>query len=159
MLLFVIESIVLIEISQFIFIVKGRSCVLERLVSILGVVHRDVAASPVHLDAFLKIGSRYLKVPIRNGHLRKGRLRLPRAHAHLLQKVIKRSYQILTKVKVIVIHPRRQYQAARTIAAVMQLLRVLVRYQVVLHAVHQEGRRGHLLDPIDILEPVLNQIL
>lgn len=70
-----------------------------------------------------------------------------------------RSDQVLTKVKVVVVHARRHDQTAGAAACIVQVLRVLTADERVLHAVHYEGGRAHFLDRLDVSEAVLYQIL
>lgn len=85
--------------------------------------------------------------------------RFIRMHPNLLHKEVKRQDQILNKVKVIVVHVRRHHDRRRCRAFIVQLTRVLVRDQVVLDPVDQEGRRLHLRDLFNVVEAVLDQVL
>lgn len=146
-----IDHLVIVEI-------RG-SCILERLVRILWVVHRDVAAAPIHLDTLLQVSLGDSEILVRDSHLGERVFRLARTHSHLLQEVIEWRYQVLAEIEVIVIHSRGQNETAGAGAVVVQFLRVLVGYQVVLHSMDHKRRRCHLLDLINVLEPILNQVL
>ena len=77
----------------------------------------------------------------------------------MLHEGAERSDQIIEEVEVVVVHFGRQQQLAGTGASLVELLRVLVRDQVVLHAVDEEGRNSDALDASDVFEAVLDEVL
>ena len=97
----------------------------KRLVAVI--VGRVAATGPTHGDTFLFVGSGDLKIVVGNAHLFVGSLRLSRAHVALFQELVEWSDEILAKVKIIVIHPRRQDQTSFASTGVMKVLRVLER--------------------------------
>ena len=77
----------------------------------------------------------------------------------MLHEGAERSDQIIEEVEVVVVHFGRQQQLAGTGTGLVELLRVLVRDQVVLHAVDEEGRNPDALNAGDVFEAVLDEVL
>lgn len=118
--------IVMPTVNHLVVVKVGGGSVLERLVLVLQVVGRGIAAAPGHLDAFLQVRFGNPEVLVRYRHLGECVLRLPRTHSHLLQEMVERCYQIFTEIEVIMVHACWQYETARTSTVIMQLLRVFI---------------------------------
>ena len=129
----------------------------ERLVSVH--MRWTAATGPAHRDALLLVGSGYLEVVIRDVHLLEGSLGFASAHVALFQEMVVRGDQVLAKVKIVVVHPRREDQAAGASAVVVEVLRVLERDQRIFHPVHQEGGTRNLGYLLDVFKSVLDQVL
>ena len=108
----------------------------ERLVALI--VGWIAATGPAHRDALLFIGSRNLKIVIRNAHLFEASLWFACAHVALFQEMIIWSNQIFAEVEIIVVHPCWKDQAAWASAVVVEVFRVLERNERIFHAVHQK---------------------
>ena len=112
----------------------------------------------MHFDLLLLVGSRNIKVIVRDPHLFKCVLWLSRRHMALLHEMIKWSYQVLAEVKIVVIHLCWQDQTARPSAVVVQIFGVLKWNQLVFHPVDDESWRSYSLYFLNVVEPVLNQV-
>ena len=76
----------------------------------------------------------------------------------LFQKVVERCDQILTEIKVIMVHLRRQYQTTWARTIIMKVFRMLERNQLIFHPMHDESRRSYIFDLLHVVEPVLYEI-
>ena len=129
----------------------------ERLVALI--VGWIAATGPAHRDALLFIGSRNLKIVIRNAHLFEASLWFACAHVALFQEMIIWSNQIFAEVEIIVVHPCWKDQAAWASAVVVEVFRVLERNERIFHAVHQKRGARDIANLLDILESILYKVL
>lgn len=115
-------------------------------------VRYTVTRQPSCIYLLLVVSFRGYEILCRNFHLLICGLGLPSADTTLPQEMVERSYEVLTKVKVIMVHLRRHDQRAWAPTFVMKFLRVGVRNQVILHTMHQEGRAKNSSDLLYVVE-------
>ena len=118
-----------------------------------------VATSPRDRHTPLLVSVRNLEVGAWNPHLTEDGAGLSRAHSNLFHEVEEGRYQIFIEVKVVMVHSCGHQEAARTATGVVELFGMLAVYQGVLHSVDQESGAFDVSDLVDVLEPVLNEIL
>ena len=146
-------------LGNFMIIEIRRGSMLKWLVYMLRwVIDRHVAAAPTHLNALLKISFWNPKIFLWNIHLMVSWLRLTSAHTHLFQEMVEWCDQVFTEIEVIVIHSSWQDYTTWSITVIMQFLRMMVRYKIVLHSMNQKSWRCHIFHFVNISEPVLYQI-
>jgi hypothetical protein len=112
----------------------------------------------MHFNLLLLIGSWDIEQLLRDFHLLECRLRLSCRHMALLQKVVKWGYQVLTEIKVVVVHLCGQDETAGARAVVMKVFRMLKWNQLIFHAMDDEGWGCYIFDFVNVVEPILNQI-
>lgn len=67
------------------------------------------------------------------------------------------SYEVLSEIKVVMVHIRGQYQGTWATTVLVELFRMGKWNQIVFHAMHQKGWTGYGFDLFEIVESVLYQ--
>lgn len=93
-----------------------------------------------------------------DGGLEEGLLWLPGANPYLFHKMMKRHYQIIKKIKVIVVHLAGHDETARCFTMVMEITGMLVRDEIVHDAVDEESRGCYFADPVYVSKSVFYEV-
>ena len=73
--------------------------------------------------------------------------------------MVKWGNEVLTKVKVVVVHSWGQNDTTGTTTFIVKIFAMLVAYQFVFHSMHKESWTSHPPNLVNILKSILNQIL